>query len=99
MGAIGESFDTMQARAWWQSCTESPFFIPATMLRTWMNFWRTPTHQRLVYFSESILERWRNNARNADADVSTFSLFASWIQMVSRATGQNGNSRTNIIVM
>jgi hypothetical protein len=78
-----ETLRTPQARAWWPSCTGSLLFVPVTLMRTWWSFWRTPTSWRLVHFSEDILERWRGIARDANESVSTFALFAAWIQMVS----------------
>ncbi|KAM0695555.1 hypothetical protein Q7P36_005915 [Cladosporium allicinum] len=77
----GEIFITPQARAWWRNCTSSQFFLPGLIFRNLCNSLHNPPSWQLMYFPESTLEKWRQIARENGAAVSTFTLFASWMQL------------------
>jgi hypothetical protein len=74
---------TSQARAYWSWCDGSVLFPIATIIRKWLDFRRTPTRWQTVFFPQSILDGWRNDAQDAGAKVSTYDLFTSWLHMVS----------------
>jgi hypothetical protein len=78
-----DALTTSQARAYWSWCDGSLLFPIATLIRKSLDFRRTPTRWQTVFFPQSVLDGWRNDAQNAGVKVSTYDLFTSWLHMVS----------------
>jgi hypothetical protein len=78
-----DALATSQARAYWSWCDGSLLFPIATIIRKWLDARRTPTRWQTVFFPQSILDGWRNDAQDAGIKVSTYDLFTSWLHMVS----------------